>query len=41
MGYVKTEFAKVDTALDLMVRGKAQPAQVFKLPFSEHRYYKG
>jgi aminomethyltransferase len=41
MGYVKTEFAKVETAVDLMVRGKAQPAQVFKLPFSEHRYYKG
>ncbi|MBC8268326.1 MAG: glycine cleavage system aminomethyltransferase GcvT [Rhodospirillaceae bacterium] len=41
MGYVKTEFAKPETAVDLMVRGKAQPAQVFKLPFSEHRYYKG
>jgi len=41
MGYVKTEFAKTETPIDLLVRGKAQPAQVFKLPFSDHRYYKG
>jgi aminomethyltransferase len=41
MGYVKTEFAKADTALNLMIRGKAQPAQVFTLPFSEHRYHNG
>jgi aminomethyltransferase len=41
MGYVKTEFAKPDTPVDLLVRGKAQPAHVFKLPFTEHRYYKG
>ncbi len=40
MGYVKTEFAKAETPVDLLVRGKAQPAQVFKLPFSEHRYHK-
>lgn len=41
MGYVKTEFAKPDTPVDLLVRGKAQPAHVVKLPFTEHRYYKG
>ncbi len=41
MGYVKTAFAKPGTPVDLLVRGKAQPAQIFKLPFSEHRYYKG
>ncbi|NQU56474.1 MAG: glycine cleavage system aminomethyltransferase GcvT [Rhodospirillales bacterium] len=41
MGYVKTEFAKAETPVDLLVRGKPQPAQVFKLPFTEHRYYKG
>jgi len=40
MGYVKTEFSKADTPVDLLVRGKVQPAQVFKLPFTEHRYYK-
>ncbi|MBL6931652.1 MAG: glycine cleavage system aminomethyltransferase GcvT [Rhodospirillales bacterium] len=40
MGYVKAEFAKAETPVDLMVRGKAQPAQVFKLPFSDHRYHK-
>lgn len=40
MGYVAVEFAKAETPVDLLVRGKAQPAQVFKLPFSEHRYYK-
>lgn len=41
MGYVEAAFAKADTAIDLLVRGKAQPAHVYKLPFSEHRYYKG
>ena len=40
MGYVQTDFAKVGTPVNLMVRGKAQPAEVFKLPFSEHRYHK-
>jgi aminomethyltransferase len=40
MGYVKIEFAKAETPVDLLVRGKAQPAQVFKMPFSEHRYHK-
>ena len=40
MGYVRSEFAKAETPVDLLVRGKAQPAQVFKLPFSEHRYHK-
>ena len=40
MGYVKTDFAKAGTAVDLLVRGKPQPAQVVKMPFAEHRYYK-
>jgi aminomethyltransferase len=40
MGYLKTEFTKAETPIDLLVRGKAQPARVFKLPFSEHHYYK-
>ncbi|MGI9481386.1 MAG: glycine cleavage system aminomethyltransferase GcvT [Hyphomicrobiales bacterium] len=38
MGYVSIEHAKADTALDLMVRGKALPARVAKLPFSPHGY---
>ena len=40
MGYVQADFAKVGTPVNLMVRGKAQPAEVVKLPFSEHRYHK-
>jgi len=39
MGYVKSEFAKTDTPINLMVRGKAHPAHVVKLPFVEHRYF--
>jgi len=39
MGYVKSEFAKPDTPVNLMVRGKAHPAHVVTLPFVEHRYF--
>lgn len=38
MGYVATEFAADGTELDLMVRGKANPARVVPLPFVPHRY---
>ena len=41
MGYVKTEFAKPDTPMQLIVRGRALPARVIKLPFAPHRYYRG
>jgi len=41
MGYVKTGFTAPGTALQLMVRGKAMAASVAKLPFTEHRYFKG
>jgi aminomethyltransferase len=41
MGYVKTEFAKPETPLQLIVRGRALPARVIKLPFTQHRYFKG
>ncbi len=41
MGYVKTEFFKPDTPVQLLVRGKALPAKTFKLPFTPHRYYAG
>lgn len=40
MGYVAPEAAKVDTALDLLVRGKPIPARVAKLPFVAHRYHR-
>ena len=40
MGYVKTEFAAPGTALNLMVRGTARPAQVMTLPFLPARYFK-
>jgi aminomethyltransferase len=38
MGYVKTEFAGDGTEIDLMVRGKANPARVVPIPFVPHRY---
>jgi len=40
MGYVAAAAAKVDTALDLVVRGKPIPARVAKLPFVAHRYHR-
>ncbi len=41
MGYVKTEFAKPESPLQLIVRGRALPARVVKLPFTQHHYYRG
>jgi aminomethyltransferase len=41
MGYVASEFANTGTAVELMVRGKALPAQVVDLPFTPQRYYRG
>jgi aminomethyltransferase len=38
MGYVESEFAANGTKLDLMVRGKALPAQVAAMPFVPNRY---
>ncbi|PCI89116.1 MAG: glycine cleavage system protein T [Hyphomicrobiales bacterium] len=40
MGYVATEFADIGTEVDLMVRGKARPAKVAKMPFVPQNYYK-
>lgn len=39
MGYVDIEFFKPETPVQLMVRGKAMPARVIKLPFVPHRYF--
>ncbi|QDO95855.1 glycine cleavage system aminomethyltransferase GcvT [Ferrovibrio terrae] len=40
MGYVAPQYAKADTPLSLMVRGKALPAKTCKLPFITKRYAK-
>ena len=38
IGYVATAAAEPGTRLDLMIRGKPQPAEVTALPFVPHRY---
>jgi len=38
MGYVESEFAATGTKLDLLVRGKAMPAEIVVMPFVPHRY---
>jgi len=38
MGYVETGFAKVDTAVNLIVRGTARPATVARMPFVKPGY---
>lgn len=40
MGYVDAALAKAGTALNLIVRGAALPAEVAPLPFVPHRYVK-
>lgn len=41
MGYVARKFVKAGTPVQLIVRGKARPATVVKLPFSPHNYFRG
>jgi glycine cleavage system T protein (aminomethyltransferase) len=41
MGYVERAFAKPETALHALVRGKAHPVTVAKLPFVTQNYYRG
>ena len=41
MGYVETAFAKADTPVTLIVRGKPMPARVAAMPFTPHRYFRG
>ncbi|MEM7424549.1 MAG: glycine cleavage system aminomethyltransferase GcvT [Pseudomonadota bacterium] len=38
MGYVPFDLREAGTTIDLMVRGKALPATITKLPFAPHRY---
>ena len=39
MGYVASEFATVDTPVQLVVRGTPRPGRVRKMPFFPHRYF--
>lgn len=39
MGYVKEEFKKVGTKIDLKIRDKFYPAEVAKMPFTKTGYY--
>jgi aminomethyltransferase len=41
MGYVETAFAKPDTELRALVRGKPHPIRVVRLPFVQHHYHRG
>ena len=41
MGYVARSHAKAGTDLNLIVRGKARPAKVVKMPFVPHNYHRG
>ena len=39
-GYVPPAFADLGTALQVIVRGKAAPAEVVAMPFVAQRYYR-
>lgn len=41
MAYVAKEYASLDTEVFAMVRGKALPMTVSRIPFIEQRYYRG
>ena len=41
MGYVDAAHAAPGTKVNLIVRGKALPAEVADMPFVPHRYYRG
>jgi len=38
MGYIESGSAAIGTKVDLMLRGKARPAEIVKLPFVAHNY---
>jgi aminomethyltransferase len=38
MGYIASEFAEAGTEVDLLIRGKAMPATIIKLPFVQQNY---
>ncbi len=41
VAYVDAAHAGIDTELELQVRNKRLPARVAKMPFVQHRYYRG
>jgi len=41
MGYVDREFMQPGTELDLIVRGRARPATITKMPFVANNFYRG
>ena len=41
MGYVARSHARAGSEINLIVRGKARPAKVVKMPFVPHSYYRG
>ena len=40
MGYVEAAFAKVDTPVTLVIRGKPQPARIARMPFVPNHYHR-
>ena len=38
MGYIASEFAEAGTEVNLLIRGKAMPATIIKLPFVQQNY---
>jgi len=41
MAYIDREHAVADTDIEIVLRGKARPAKVTKMPFVQQRYYRG
>ncbi len=41
MGYVERKYAKAGSDIVLIVRGKARPAKIVKLPFIPNNFYRG
>ncbi len=41
MGYVKRRYSRAGTDVNLLIRGKAKPAKVVKVPFVPNNFYRG
>ena len=41
MGYVDTAMSALGTRVNLLVRGKSQPATIVEMPFVAHQYFRG
>ena len=40
MGYVEAPYAKIDTPVMMVVRGKPQPARIARMPFVPNHYHR-